>query len=86
MDFTSINLEELREKYPKYTYREPFPHQTESFSALTKIFSLPATQFKGGLLVLPTGAGKTFTAVNWLYNHVIPKTLEFCGSLNHPIY
>ena len=29
-----------------------------------------------GILVLPTGAGKTFTAVRWLSDHIIPKNIK----------
>ncbi len=44
----------------------PYDHQRAAWSALNA-----ATPLKGGLLVLPTGAGKTFTAVSWLADHVL---------------
>ncbi len=76
MSYQSIDLAELRRTYSDYKNEVAFPHQTESYNALTKIFNFPATQYKGGLLVLPTGAGKTFTAVNWLYNNVVPQNIK----------
>ena len=51
--------------------KQAFPHQEEAFSALTKTFTLPIDGYKGTLLVLPTGAGKTFTAVNWICRHIL---------------
>ena len=30
----------------------------------------------GGLLVLPTGGGKTFTAVNWICRNVLSKKIK----------
>lgn len=54
--------------------KQPFPHQQVSFEKLNQTFTFAKEdEFKGGLLVLPTGAGKTFTAVRWLSQHVIPK-------------
>ncbi|NJO00059.1 MAG: DEAD/DEAH box helicase, partial [Anaerolineales bacterium] len=31
---------------------------------------------KSGILVLPTGAGKTFTSVNWICRNVLPKNIK----------
>ena len=44
----------------------PYDHQRDAWRALDA-----AVPLKGGLLVLPTGAGKTFTAVSWLAKHVL---------------
>jgi superfamily II DNA or RNA helicase len=57
------NLDEAR-KQP--SGREEAAHQTEALSELSKWYSAQSTVDSGGLLVLPTGAGKTFTAVRFL--------------------
>lgn len=54
----------------------PFPHQSEAFRAMNKTFTFPAKEYKGALLVLPTGAGKTFTAVNWICKNVLAKNIK----------
>lgn len=44
-------------------------HQVEAIKSLNKYFRLSKNdgdEKKSGLLVMPTGSGKTFTAVNWL--------------------
>ena len=44
----------------------PAPHQDEALARLATWHSKRSKGSKGGILVLPTGAGKTFTAVNFL--------------------
>ncbi len=48
--------------------RRPRAHQDEALRRLRSWFDIPATTGtpRGGLLVLPTGGGKTFTAVRFL--------------------
>lgn len=49
----------------------PYPHQREALYALDSFFT---TKKKNkGLLVLPTGAGKTMVAVQWLLRNVTNK-------------
>ena len=45
-------------------------HQIEAIESLNKYFNLSGKKNvqQNGLLVMPTGSGKTFTAVNWLLN------------------
>ncbi|MDI9476503.1 MAG: DEAD/DEAH box helicase family protein [Natronincolaceae bacterium] len=45
------------------------PHQHEAVESLNRYFNLddPAGP-QSGLLMMPTGSGKTFTAVSWLLN------------------
>jgi ATP-dependent helicase IRC3 len=50
---------------------EPYLHQKEALKALDKIIS-EAKRFSG-LLVLPTGGGKTQTAVQWVLRNIINK-------------
>ncbi len=76
MRYEHINLDELRKKYPTYKPKQPFEHQRKAFKALTASFKFPIDVYKGGLLVLPTGAGKTFTAVNWICKNIIPKKIK----------
>ena len=50
------------------------PHQDEAVSALSAYFELDKpTSEQNGLVVMPTGSGKTFTAVNWLLSKCVPK-------------
>jgi len=72
----SIDLEQLRRDNPNFAPREPFQPQASAFEALSKVFTFPVDGFKGGLLVLPTGSGKTFTAVNWVCRNVLPKKMK----------
>lgn len=71
-----MNLEELRKENPAYKPKTPFPHQSDAFKAMTRTFSFPADRYKGALLVLPTGAGKTFTAANWICKSVLAKNVK----------
>lgn len=50
--------------------RELMSHQIEAIDSLNKYFNLSGKKNvqQNGLLVMPTGSGKTFTAVNWLLN------------------
>lgn len=50
--------------------RELMSHQMEAIDSLNKYFNLSGRKNvkQNGLLVMPTGSGKTFTAVNWLLN------------------
>lgn len=74
--YVSIDLEQLREKYGSVPHKQPYPHQVEAFDALSNTFKPGSGQPRSGILVLPTGAGKTFTAVCWLYSHVVPKQIK----------
>ena len=76
MRYEQINLEDLRIKNPSLKPKAPFEHQKEAFKALSETFTFPADQYKGGLLVLPTGAGKTYTAVNWICRNIISKKFK----------
>lgn len=43
------------------------PHQQEAVEAMTKYFALEEDKAdRNGIVVMPTGSGKTFTAVTWL--------------------
>ncbi len=76
MGYISLNLDELREQRANYPLRHPFQHQIESFAALDKTFKAKTGKTGSGILALPTGAGKTFTSVKWLIDHVIPDNIR----------
>jgi len=76
MVYVSLNLEQLREQDTNFSPKPPFQHQIEAFEKLSNTFTLDSKKPKSGILVLPTGAGKTFTAVRWLCDHVIPKNIK----------
>ncbi|NTV65843.1 MAG: DEAD/DEAH box helicase family protein, partial [Oscillochloris sp.] len=46
--------------------RTPDSHQAQALQVLHQHFTQRAAPFSGGLLVLPTGGGKTFTALRFL--------------------
>ena len=50
--------------------RKPYEHQLEAMRALDLLDREPSFST---MVVLPTGGGKTFTAVNWLLRHAIDR-------------
>ena len=73
-DYTSVLriniLEEEQRNQGKVYHKIPFPHQEECHKAMKKFYE---TKGSRGLLVLPTGGGKTFTSVFWLIQNVISQ-------------
>ena len=76
MVYASINLDELRAQHVDSSPKQPFQHQIEAFAKLSETFADNREKPGSGILVLPTGAGKTFTAVRWLSKHTIPKNIK----------
>ncbi|MBD2101776.1 DEAD/DEAH box helicase family protein [Leptolyngbya sp. FACHB-261] len=76
MVYVSLNLDKLREQHINSSPKRPFQHQVEAFEALSKTFKANGDRSGSGILALPTGAGKTFTAVRWLSDHVVPKNIK----------
>lgn len=76
LQYEAIDLKKLRRDNSEYLPNDPFPHQTKAFKRLSSTFLLPSKEYTGGLLVLPTGAGKTYTAINWICRNVIPKKIK----------
>ncbi len=53
------------------SHKKPEAHQSEALKSLHEWFEKPLAPDAGGILVLPTGGGKTFTAVRFLCAQVI---------------
>ena len=73
-DYCSLDLEAIRKQTG--TLRSPFTHQQEAFIALDRLYLSSPRSARGALLVLPTGAGKTFTSVNWICRKVLPAGMK----------
>ncbi len=57
--------------------REPHDYQRDAWERLSAhLAESESTGSFRGLLVMPTGAGKTFTAVRWLAEHVLSRGLR----------
>ena len=72
--YKSENLIELRKKNLNHISTKPFEHQKDAFEKLTGLYNFK--EHKSGVLVLPTGAGKTFTSENWICRNVLPKNIK----------
>jgi superfamily II DNA or RNA helicase len=72
--FFDLDLDLIRQNTTKQ--RSPFPHQVEAFEALERTFLIPIKGYKGALLVLPTGGGKTFTATNWIARSILSRNIK----------
>ena len=70
LDVVAISKERKRNN------KQPFPHQKEAFMALSGMLSTPISGYKGTLLVLPTGGGKTYTAINWICRDILSKGIK----------
>ncbi len=72
----TVNVEQLREERLGYLQRSLFQHQIDAIAKLRNVINFPSAQYRGALLVLPTGAGKTYTTVRWLNDYVFPKGVK----------
>jgi len=68
--YREYNLTKAR-KQP--SMRIPAAHQQEALGELRKWFEVKPSPSAGGILVLPTGGGKTFTAVRFLCTNPLPQ-------------
>ena len=73
--YSTYEIEEIRETKAGGE-KQPFPHQIESFEKLSSILPTPIKGYKGTMLVLPTGGGKTFTAVNWICRNILSEGIK----------
>ena len=74
--YQSFDLAQLQLDNPHTVSKNPFEHQKDAFEKMAGLFSFPIVEHKAGILVLPTGAGKTFTSVNWICRNVLPKNIK----------
>lgn len=73
--YYSLNIPEIT-RQRKGCEKQPFPHQKEAFAALSKTLPAPIQGYKGTLLVLPTGGGKTYTSVNWICRNILSRGIK----------
>lgn len=72
----SLNIDELKKNQPDQRQKDLFPHQVDAIGSLNHVFDFGDSGTKGALLVFPTGAGKTFTAVKWLLDNVVSQNVK----------
>jgi superfamily II DNA or RNA helicase len=69
-----LDLAREREKNRDgFVEKEPKDHQRRAIKKLNEFYSKTGQR---GILVLPTGAGKTYTAAYWLIKQIIPKSIK----------
>ncbi|HPO62691.1 MAG TPA: DEAD/DEAH box helicase family protein [Candidatus Kapabacteria bacterium] len=74
--YCSFDLEKLSKENPNYLPKNPFEHQKDAFEKMSSLFKFSDNNHKSGILVLPTGAGKTFTSVRWICSNVLTKKIK----------
>jgi type I site-specific restriction endonuclease len=56
----------------KINLKSPREHQAKAHKEMTKFFIQDVIQ-NAGILVLPTGGGKTYTSIYWVLKNIISK-------------
>jgi ATP-dependent helicase IRC3 len=56
--------------------KSPFPHQEEALQKLDKWYKSAPAEARGGILVLPTGGGKTFTACHFICRNPLSEDFK----------
>ena len=59
---------------PQYA---PFGHQSFALNHLVEWYNHPSSGPRGGVLVMPTGSGKTYTAVHFLCHHPLAESQPY---------
>lgn len=72
--YHKLDLKKIREQ--DLAVRSPFPHQRAAFENMNELYSIPQQGYKASLLVLPTGGGKTFTAINWISRIILSRNIK----------
>lgn len=75
MGFYSLDVKKLAEER-RGKGKNPLPHQDQSFARLSKTLPVPISDYKGTLLVLPTGGGKTYTSIHWIVKEIVAKGIK----------
>lgn len=76
MGFYPLNLNDERGAEHGRQRKTPFQHQLDAFEVLSSTFEFDRKPGRGALLVLPTGAGKTFTTIKWLGDNVVTRNIK----------
>lgn len=63
---------EFERNKDKANLKSPREHQVKAHKEMTKFFIQDATE-NAGILVLPTGGGKTYTSIYWVLKNIISK-------------
>lgn len=63
---------EFEKNKDKSNSKSPREHQVKAHKEMTKFFIQDASE-NAGILVLPTGGGKTYTAIYWVLKNIISK-------------
>jgi ATP-dependent helicase IRC3 len=71
--FRIYNLNESRQSHSSQT---PFSHQNQALEKIRNWLETVPKSNAGGIVVLPTGGGKTFTAIRFICTSVIPKSYK----------
>ncbi len=72
--YNKIDIEYEKLKNPTYIPKSAYEHQIDAFKKLSDFYDFKSHQ--SGILALPTGAGKTFTSVNWICRNVLSKNIK----------
>ncbi|VVB67780.1 UvrABC system protein B [uncultured archaeon] len=64
--YCEYDLRDARKNAQKGAFREPATHQTKAIEDMGSWYKRHPKPYAGGILVLPTGGGKTFTALRFL--------------------
>jgi superfamily II DNA or RNA helicase len=65
---------EFEKNKDRSSSKTPREHQIKAHKAMTKFFL--QDKKNSGILVLPTGGGKTFTSIYWLLKNIISKNIK----------
>ena len=63
---------EFEKNKDKANLKSPREHQVKAHKEMTKFFIQDAVE-NAGILVLPTGGGKTYTSIYWVFKNIISK-------------
>ena len=66
------------------SFKVPYPFQKNAIASLDAVKQRNPNGFST-MLVLPTGAGKTFTAVHWIINRYINENVKVLGITATPV-
>ena len=74
--YQTIDLKKLREENKNFISKTPREHQKDAFEKFSELYDFDKKEHKSGILVFPTGAGKTYTATSWICRNVLSKNVK----------